>query len=134
MGLVQFCGHQHAHMAMLVVAQPRPEFDRWYESQLAPAASPSSAPAMEGSQIFTHKACPSCHAIRGTDAAASVAPDLTHVGARATLAAGTLSNAREQLTDWIRDPHAVKPGVKMPPNALANEELAALVAYLEELR
>jgi cytochrome c oxidase subunit 2 len=35
---------------------------------------------------------------------------------------------------WITDPQSIKPGVAMPPTTLAPDQLAALVAYLEELR
>ena len=78
--------------------------------------------------------CAGCHTIRGTDAAGQVAPDLTHVATRNTLAAGTLANTREHLTSWIRDPQGAKPGNQMPPNIFAADDLGALVTYLESLR
>ena len=67
---------------------------------------------------------PTCHTIRGTDAAGQVAPDLTHLATRSTLGAGTLSNTPEHLAAWIRDPQSVKPGNQMPPTPLSHEESA----------
>ena len=78
--------------------------------------------------------CATCHTIRGTEAAGQVAPDLTHLAARSTLGAGTLSNTPEHLAAWIRDPQSVKPGNQMPPTPLSHEDLQALVAYLQILR
>jgi cytochrome c oxidase subunit 2 len=78
--------------------------------------------------------CAGCHTIRGTDAAAQVAPDLTHVASRDTLGAGTLPNTREHLLSWVRDPQQSKPGNQMPPNPMASEDLEALLSYLETLR
>jgi cytochrome c oxidase subunit 2 len=78
--------------------------------------------------------CAGCHTVRGTDAAGQIAPDLTHVAARTTLGAGTLSNTSEHLATWIRDSQRVKPGNQMPPNPLDPDDLDALVAYLETLR
>jgi cytochrome c oxidase subunit 2 len=63
-----------------------------------------------------------------------VGPDLTHLASRQTIAAGTLPNTRGNLAGWIVDPQRIKPGVKMPPNALNPRDLQALLAYLESLR
>ena len=46
----------------------------------------------------------------------------------------TIPNDREHLTGWLRDPQRVKPGNKMPELQLSPSDLAALVAYLEELK
>jgi cytochrome c oxidase subunit 2 len=130
----EFCGHQHAHMALRVVALPPDEFDQWYERELAPAAAPTDELAQAGEQVFLAKACPTCHAVRGTDAGARVAPDLTHLAARRDIGAGALPNMPGALAQWILDPHTVKPGVKMPQNSLSGQELSALLAYLGGLR
>jgi cytochrome c oxidase subunit 2 len=63
-----------------------------------------------------------------------VGPNLTHLASRRTIAAGTLPNTRGHLAGWIVDPQQIKPGVRMPPNALAPGDLQALLAYLESLR
>jgi cytochrome c oxidase subunit 2 len=123
----EFCGLQHAHMAMYVIAQEPGDFQRWLRGQAAPAATPPP-------RAFTAYGCGSCHTIRGTDANGTVGPDLTHVGSRETLAALTLPNDRASLAEWLRDPQHVKPGNKMPDLGLRQRDADALVSYLEGLK
>ncbi|MFN7931454.1 MAG: cytochrome c oxidase subunit II, partial [Blastocatellia bacterium] len=130
----EYCGHQHAHMAFLVIAEPEAEFKAWLDGQRRAAPAPVTAEQQQGLQLFQTRSCVMCHQIRGTGAGASSAPDLTHLASRQTLAAGTLANNRANLGGWILDPQHFKPGNKMPANALSNEELNALVSYLESLK
>ena len=127
----EFCGLQHAHMELVVVAEPRARFAQWLRTQGTPASSNAGG---AGLQLFLSKGCANCHEIRGTAARAHVGPDLTHVGSRATLAAGTIPNDRAHLTAWIRDPQQLKPGTKMPQLPLSQREIAVLVTYLEGLK
>jgi cytochrome c oxidase subunit 2 len=121
----EFCGMQHARMQLAVVAQPRAEFEQWLRTQAQPAPT---------SQLFLSSGCANCHQIRGTPARGHVGPDLTHVGSRMTLAAGTIPNDREHLREWLRDPQAVKRGSKMPQQPLSRADIDALVDYLESLK
>ena len=130
----EFCGHQHAKMALPVVVHPRAEFYAWLERQRAPAAEPSDSIARQGKRVFLLAPCSSCHAITGVEAYATVGPNLTHIASRRTIAAGTLPNTRGNLAGWIVDPQSIKPGVRMPANQLAAQDLQALLAYLETLR
>lgn len=130
----EFCGHQHANMSLFVIAEPPAAYERWYTQQLMPAQPPVNAHAEAGQEVFLSGPCLTCHAIRGTPAAGHTAPDLTHVASRRAIAAGTLPFTRENLARWVLDPHAAKPGVKMPGTPLSARELGALVAYLEGLR
>jgi cytochrome c oxidase subunit 2 len=75
-----------------------------------------------------------CHAIGGTLAGSRVGPDLTHIGSRRSLAAGSLENNRRNLSAWIRDAQQIKPGSRMPSNPMPQADLDALVAYLESLK
>jgi cytochrome c oxidase subunit 2 len=129
----EFCGVQHAHMSLLVVAEPPADFDAWLDAQrrTATAATPDVA---RGLAIVERGACAMCHTVRGTRAGARTAPDLTHVGSRRTLAAGTLPNTPEDLRRWLTDPQAIKPGTKMPRVPMSDDDLSALVAYLERLK
>lgn len=129
----EFCGHQHAKMGLYVVAHAAADFDAWYDHQLQPAARPVDSLRAKGLEVFIGRQCVMCHSIRGTLAGGSVAPDLTHVASRATIAAGTRPNTRGWLAGWILDPQSIKPGAKMPPNAMSGIELQALLAYLEGL-
>jgi len=130
----EFCGFQHAHMSIDVIALEPEEYSRWYDAQLASAPEPSDPVALHGREVFMGSTCVMCHNIQGTDASGSVGPDLTHVAGRRRLAAGTLPNTLVNLAGWIRDPQAVKPGTRMPATQLSGEDLAALTTYLSELR
>jgi cytochrome c oxidase subunit 2 len=130
----EFCGLQHAHMAFNIVAQSREEFDRWYSAQLQPAAEAISAEMQHGREVFLSHPCVMCHTIRGTNANATVGPDLTHIASRQTIAAGTLPNNTANLTGWIANAQSIKPGCRMPPNPMPASDLNDVVAYLESLK
>jgi cytochrome c oxidase subunit 2 len=130
----EFCGLQHAHMALEVVAEPDDDFEAWLNAMRKTAAQPDDADRRNGQDVFMRARCAVCHRIQGTAAAGQVAPDLTHVASRRTLGAGTVANTPEAMAAWIRDSHIVKPGNQMPPNPLPPDEIAALVRYLETLR
>ncbi|HEY8550160.1 MAG TPA: cytochrome c oxidase subunit II [Vicinamibacterales bacterium] len=130
----EFCGHQHANMAFLVVAEPMEQFQRWLEEQRRPAPPPQTAVQQRGHDLFLGGTCVMCHTVRGTTAGSRVGPDLTHVASRRTIAAGTLPFTRDHLAGWIANPQSVKPGNRMPPTVLKDDDLQALVSYLETLR
>jgi cytochrome c oxidase subunit 2 len=130
----EYCGRQHANMMMSVVADPPAQFARWLEAQRRPAAEPTAADADSGREVFTRSACAMCHTIRGTGAGGALGPDLTHVGSRRTIAAGTLPNNFGNLAGWIGNPQALKPGVTMPAVPLRPEELRTVVSYLHSLQ
>jgi cytochrome c oxidase subunit 2 len=130
----EFCGHQHAKMALWVIAEPREAYEKWYASQLETPPSPSDSLARAGQDVFTSRTCSMCHNIGGTLAGSHVGPDLTHIASRRSIAAGTLPNTRANLGSWIVDPQAIKPGSRMPATTLSSSELNALVTYLETLK
>ena len=130
----EFCGFQHAHMALYVVAEPEDEFARWQARQRQPAPEPATDAQRKGRDVFMASSCVLCHAIAGTSAGGVTGPNLTHVASRLRLAAGTLPNTRGHLAGWIIDPQLQKPGNNMPPNLLSPDELQALLSYLETLR
>lgn len=130
----EFCGHQHAHMAFVVIAEPPDQFERWIQDQRRTANQPASEIEQRGLKLVQSSACVMCHTIRGTAAGGRTAPDLTHLATRSTIAAGILPRTAEHLTEWITNPQAIKPGNKMPALSFAPEDRAAIVAYLEQLR
>jgi cytochrome c oxidase subunit 2 len=130
----EFCGLQHAHMRLLVVAEPEEQFQKWLEAERQSALPTTDTLTERGLRVFETGPCALCHAIRGTQASGQVAPDLTHFASRATIAAGTLPNTPGHLAGWIVDPQHVKPGNAMPSNSLSPEDLQALLAYLGGLR
>ncbi|ESY53762.1 cytochrome C oxidase subunit II [Mesorhizobium sp. LNJC372A00] len=130
----EFCGAQHANMGTFIIAEPRAKFDAWWNDQLQPAATPTGDEAKAGQDLFLKRPCVMCHRIGGTPAGGTVAPDLTHIASRQTLAAGTLTMSRGNLAAWIADPQGIKPGSHMPVVELSGDELNAMVAYLEALK
>jgi cytochrome c oxidase subunit II len=130
----EFCGLQHAKMAFMVVAEPVEEFEAWREAYRRPAPPPADAVALRGEEVFMQAQCSMCHTIRGTGAWGRVGPDLTRIGARRTIAAGTLSNTRGNMGGWVLDPQQIKPGNFMPPTTLDPDSLQALLVYLESLK
>jgi cytochrome c oxidase subunit 2 len=130
----EYCGLQHAHMRLVVIAEPRARFEAWLRATAAPARQPSGGEADRGKQVLEANACASCHQIRGTRARGRVGPDLTHLQQRSSLAALTIPNTRAALSRWVRDPQHVKPGNRMPGLDLSRRDFDAIVAYLEELR
>jgi cytochrome c oxidase subunit 2 len=130
----EFCGASHANMRFRVVAQSESNFDAWVQAQKQPAQVPTDAIAQAGEQLFVQRGCVGCHAIAGTAAQAEVGPNLTHFGSRQTLAAGILDNAPDNLARWLKNPQAVKPGSLMPNLGLPDDDITALVAYLQSLK
>lgn len=129
----EFCGFQHANMAFEVVAETQVNFEKWRAEELQPAASPTSPAAQRGLQVLVGR-CGLCHQVRGTQAGAVVAPDLTHVMSRRTLAGGRLVNTPGNLVGWIQNAQQIKPGTLMPNQYLSGGQLSDVQAYLETLR
>ena len=130
----EFCGTEHALMAMTVMADPPERYAAWAAAQRLPAAPPDNALAARGRALFEASACANCHTVRGTHALGMLAPDLTHLMSRRTLAAGALENTPANLAAWIRNPQAAKPGATMPASALPAADIQALVAWLTTLK
>ena len=130
----EYCGIQHALMRLVVVALPRDEFDAWLAARRQPPAVEQSDLLRRGREVFFASSCHNCHAIAGTQAVGARGPDLTHLGSRRTLGAGVLPNNRENLSDWITNPQAIKPGNLMPSTRIDPEDLRGLVEYLQSLK
>jgi cytochrome c oxidase subunit II len=130
----EYCGVQHANMALSVVAEDSAGFAAWLAHQGTSAAVPQDTAARTGARVFLAGGCPACHTVRGTWTLGVEGPDLTHVATRLTLGAGLLDNNEGNLAGWVSNAPALKPGIVMPATHLNSAELRALVAYLETLR
>jgi cytochrome c oxidase subunit 2 len=130
----EYCGLQHAHMRLLLVAEEPQKFSEWYKGQQSPAREPPNDTAKHGKEVFLTSSCVLCHTIQGTTAAARFGPELTHVGSRQMIAAGTLTNNPPSLKEWILNPQRFKEGVHMPQNGLRDDDLNALAEYLFSLK
>ena len=127
----EYCGGPHAQMAFYVVAEDEAAFERWREAQRLPSGKRNDP---EGERIFLAH-CAACHTVRGTPAAGTLGPDLTHVGSRLSIGAGILPNNRGTIAGWIVSSQHLKPGNLMPSmRGFGGEELRALAAYVESLK
>lgn len=130
----EYCGAQHAKMMFDVQAVPAGDFQAWLTSQRQPAREPADA-RLQDAKRYVMQACAQCHTIRGTEAAGTLGPDLTHVGSRLSIAAGVLPNNVGALAGWIAGSQHIKPGNQMPSfNQLSGEELRAVARYMESLK
>ena len=116
------------------MAEVEAYFDAWLAVQARGAAAPVDAVLARGMQVVTGGQCAECHVVRGTAARGRAGPDLTHIGSRRSIAAGTLPFSRGALQGWIAQPQALKPGTMMPPVALEPADADAAARYLESLK
>jgi cytochrome c oxidase subunit 2 len=130
----EFCGLQHANMSLVVVVEPYSDFIRWWDHQLQPAPQPTAPQTLAGYKYVTTGPCSACHNISGTPASGRIAPDLTHLSSRTSLAAGMMPMSEGNLYGWVEDPQSLKPGTHMPTIGLEPDQLHAVVAYLETLK
>jgi len=129
------CGIAHAWMRIRVIAESELQFQSWLTAQAQPGDPPATPQQQHGQRVFLANTCTSCHTVAGTTAQAQVGPNLTHFGSRFYLASGVQVNDPQHLRAWLENPQAVKRGVLMPGYAsLGNDDLDALVAYLEALK
>lgn len=126
----EFCGGAHALMRFDAVVMEPAAFEQW----LASEALPAKVTDHPGLEVFLDEGCGACHAIRGTEAAGPVGPDLTHMARRERLGAGVYDMTAENVARWITDTDAMKPDTDMPAYPhLTGARLDALTDYLMRL-
>jgi len=130
----EYCGAQHAHMRIHVIAQSPKKFNKWEKHEAQPAAPPSSRMAALGDAVFSGKSCGRCHNIKGNPSAnGDVGPDLTHIASRKTILT-FVKNTPKNLHEWINHPQKMKEGAHMPGFKFNKKQLNAIVDYLEGLK
>jgi cytochrome c oxidase subunit 2 len=138
----EFCGTSHANMRFRVIAQSGADFQTWAANEVQDAAAATTGSlAAQGQDLFQNgtflngQQCVGCHTVKGLQGAAGIiGPNLTHFGSRTTFAGATYGNTPSNVGKWLYDPAALKPGVDMPNLLLTQEQINALVAYLESLK
>ncbi|MDH6594964.1 cytochrome c oxidase subunit 2 [Variovorax sp. TBS-050B] len=132
----EYCGEQHARMALHVVAEPPAAFDAWLAAQARPAVAPAapSAAVARGREAFLAHRCNACHTVRGVSEQSRLGPDLTHVGSRLHLGAGTVANEPGELARWVAHTQQLKPGAQMPSSGqrIPPDELDAIASWLAQ--
>ncbi len=131
----EYCGGPHAWMGLTVVAMPAADFADWLEAEAATSLTPADDGAWAGRELFLGAGCGGCHTVRGTNAAGSIGPDLTHFGSRRSVGVDTLPLSPENIARFIEDGQHIKPGNRMPPfRIFSGTELAQLSNYLAGLK
>jgi cytochrome c oxidase subunit 2 len=152
----EFCGIQHGRMGFMVFVNSPAGFDSWVARQQVGSpmvnggvvtrdtSTPRDTSGLtlandslmaRGNALFATAGCLGCHAMVGTPMAGqmqTIGPNLSHVGSRTTLVANLMPNTEENLSRWLHDPQALKPGALMKlPRKLTDDEVKTLIAYLE---
>lgn len=131
----EYCGGPHALMAFEVVALQPAEYSAWLQQQARPAQQPATPNTQRGRDLFLAAGCGACHAVRGTPAAGTVGPDLTHLASRRSVGIDTLPLNAASIARFITNGQHIKPGNLMPEFRIFSEQdLSAVADYLAELR
>jgi cytochrome c len=99
----------------------------------APQAVSGGDP-LQGQRLMAQYQCTACHAVPEVPGAAGNAgPPLDLFGRRSYIAGG-IPNTQQNLTRWLDNPQAVKPGTAMPDLGVSPDEARHMAAYLQTLR
>lgn len=132
---LEFCGAGHADMLITLVADPVTDYDAWAVAAVKDANRLMDPATTKGRETFLSLACVGCHTVKGTTAGGKIGPELTNVASKQSIAAGMISPVNEEnLTRWIKNPPAVKPGTLMPNLGLSDEQVHDIVQWLLTLK
>ena len=131
----EFCGLQHAHMALLVVADPPAEFEAWEDAQRRDARAAARRGGQgrrarvpgQGLRLLPYDQ-------RNARRAERSAPTSPMSAGAATSPPASRRRLQGSLAAWIADPQTMKPGNNMPYVPLTALELRQLAAYLAGLK
>lgn len=144
----QLCGVGHANMRAYVIVEPVADFEKWLQAQTTFAAGAKPTPSLptsietganslaaQGKALYLSKGCVACHSIDGSQ---GVGPSWKALyGKTETMEDGSTALVdANYLKQFIREPSArVVRGYApiMPKIELSENELAALVAYIQTL-
>lgn len=123
-------------MGLHVVALAPAEFDTWLAAPAPPAAAGRTVALERGRDAFLANRCNACHTVRGVSEESILGPDLTHVGGRLFLGAGTVVNDTAHRLAWVAHTQQLKPGARMPSSEgrIDAADLQSITDWLGELR
>lgn len=130
----ELCGAEHAWMRIRVVARTAEDFQEWKEEQLAPVKGATDPLFQKGQQLFATKTCTDCHSISPTAENPNMGPNLANFGSRKYFLTNVKLNNKENLSRWLRYPGVMKSTVEMPHLLLEDDEINALIFYLNNLK
>ncbi len=130
----EFCGTGHADMLIVIVAQSKADYATWAKGAVDDYNRLNGPEVAKGRETFLANACSGCHMVKGTTAAGKVGPDLTNIASRKQIA-GVLGPVNAaNMTAWLKNPQAVKPGTQMPNLNLSDQTIADITSYLLTLK
>ncbi len=114
----EFCGLQHAHMSLWVIAEPEDKFKAWFQQQLQPAIAPTDSVKLRGQQVFLAMPASSATRFRARPRRVrwrliSLISPVAEASQRALCPI-----PKGNLAGWITDPQSIKPGNHMATIAL----------------
>ncbi|WP_083567634.1 cytochrome c oxidase assembly protein [Hyphomicrobium sp. CS1GBMeth3] len=131
----EYCGGPHAMMALRVVAMEPADYAAWLAAERRPAMAVSDDPRVARGQDVFRVNCIVCHAVRGTDSAGRLGPDLTHVASRGAIGGEVLAMSEQNIAYWLTDNDRLKPNNLMPEfRHLPAGDLEAVAAYIASLK
>jgi cytochrome c oxidase subunit II len=131
----EFCGDGHADMLITLVAHQQNDYAAWAQQAVKDANVFQDPNTKVGRQLFFSLACVGCHTIDKTTAVGKIGPNLTHLMSKKSIAGGALSPVNEEnLTRWVSNPPAVKPGTLMPNLGLSQQQVHDIVLFLQTLK
>jgi len=131
LGYLSFWQDRHNPMVAKQVQKQKQEIATYMQAPFkpqvigaTPAAAPSANPLVtQGKALFTGQGCNSCHGDNG--AGTSLAPSLIGVGSKLPT---------DRLAGVIRNPTPAMTAAGMPSFNLSDNQMKALVAYLDSLK
>ena len=131
----EFCGTGHADMLITLVVHEKDQYAAWIKDAVTESNRLLDPATKKGRETFLSLACVGCHTVKGTTAAGKVGPELTNVASHKSFAGGVLSPVNEEnLTKWLKNPPAVKPGTLMPNLNLSDEQIHDIIQWLLTLK
>ncbi|GJQ51743.1 MAG: cytochrome c oxidase subunit 2 [Anaerolineaceae bacterium] len=132
----ELCGTSHAYMENPVIVSTRDDYSAWLSLKIQEAKVAATDPVGFGEILVKQNGCVACHSITG---AAGIGPTwLNLFGATVKLSDGTTVTADQAyLTESIKEPQAkivASFTTQMPTYGFTDDQIAALVAYIETLK
>ena len=96
--------------------------------------TPALSPAEQGRALFQAKGCATCHRHDALNIAHVAVTDTVDLDLGDVLGAPALTHYQPNpdfVRRWLRDPAAVRPNTSMPNLRLRDDEIEALLAFLE---
>jgi cytochrome c len=120
-----------AIVVVLLVGYSRNEVQRAYDIKAAVRAT--GGDPNRGKDMIRYYGCSTCHTIPGIqEANGKVGPPLNAFALRIYIA-GEVPNTPENLSHWIKNPHAIEQHTAMPDMGVSDHDSRDIAAYLYTL-